>query len=126
MKNKASNIYTVVDEYVDYGCFGKDGLPGVDTVYEEEFESLKEALKEFYMCVSFNEDVRIYKGNRNITKDYILNEAAFKEYYDDAEARKWGHFNFLTYEQSWECVKEYAEKGYSESMENYIDEGIVH
>ena len=125
-EKKPDNIYTLTLTYDDYGQFDENGIPGVSTDHELEYNSLDEALKDFYMSISFNdEDVTLYKGNKDITDEILADETLFKKYYDDEDARDEGHFKYLTYEQSWECIKEYADAGYSESIEKYLQDGII-
>ena len=60
-----------------------------------------------------------------ITDETINNEDLFKKFYADKSALKYCNFNSLTYNQAWQCVKEYAVDGYSSSMQEYIEQGIV-
>ena len=124
-EKKSDNIYTLITKWQDYGSFDEDGIPGVETIREDEYDSLEEALKEFYTCLSFNDGVELYRGNKEITYDVLENESLFKTYYNNKEAVSNGDFKYLAYEQAWECVKEYTEEGYSKLLRNYIDEGII-
>ena len=124
-EKKSEDTYTFTCIYTDYGQVDEMGIPGVETEHEEEFDSLDEALNEFYMSVSFNEEAYIYKGNKDITEETINNEDLFKKFYADKNALKCCNFNSLTYNQAWQCVKEYAVDGYSSSMQEYIEQGIV-
>ena len=124
-EKKSEDIYTFTCIYTDYGQVDEMGIPGVETEHEEEFNSLDEALNEFYMSVSFNEEAYIYKGNKDITEEIINSEDLFKKFYADKNALKCCNFNSLTYNQAWQCVKEYAVDGYSSSMQEYIEQGIV-
>ena len=124
-EKKSDKVYTLVIKFTDYGSFDEDGLPGVETIREDEYDSLEEALKEFYTCLSFNDGVELYRGNKEITYDVLEKESLFKTYYNNKEAVSGGDFKHLTYEQAWECVKEYAEEGYSELLRDYIDKGII-
>lgn len=125
VEKKSEDIYTFTCIYTDYGQVDEMGIPGVETEHEEEFNSLDEALNEFYMSVSFNEEAYIYKGNKDITEEIINSEDLFKKFYADKNALKCCNFNLLTYNQAWQCVKEYAVDGYSSSMQEYIEQGIV-
>lgn len=124
-EKKPDNIYTLVNKWDDYGEFDEDGIPGVETTSEEEYDSLEEALKDFYACVSFNEEVELYRGNKEITYDVLEDESLFKTYYNNKEVVLEGDFQHLTYEQAWECVKEYTEEGYSELLHDYRARGII-
>lgn len=124
-EKKPDNIYTLVTKWDDYGEFDEDGLPGVETTREDEYDSLEEALKEFYTCLSFNDGVELYRGNKDITYDVLEDESLFKTYYNNKEAVSNSDFKYLTYEQAWECVKEYTEEGYSELLHDYVDKGII-
>lgn len=124
-EKKPDNIYTLVIKYTDYGEFDEDGLPGVEAIHEDEYESLEEALKEFYTGLSLNDGVELYRGNKEITYDVLEDESLFKTYYNNKEAVSYGHFKYLAYEQAWECVKEYTEEGYSKLIHDYVAEGII-
>ena len=60
-----------------------------------------------------------------LTEEIINSEDLFKKFYADKNALKCCNFNSLTYNQAWQCVKEYAVDGYSSSMQEYIEQGIV-
>ena len=125
VEKKPDNIYTLVIRYTDYGEFDEDGLPGVETTREDEYDSLEEALKEFYTCLSFNDGVELYRGNKEITYDVLEDESLFKTYYNNEETVSDGDFKYLTYDQAWECIKEYTEEGYSKLIHDYVDKGII-
>ena len=124
-EKKPDNIYTLVTKWDDYGEFDEDGLPGVEATREDEYGSLEEVLKEFYTCLSFNDRVELYRGNKDITYDVLEDESLFKTYYNNKEAVSDSDFKYLTYEQAWECVKEYTEEGYSELLHDYVAKGII-
>ncbi len=100
------DIYTVSYYYKDFGCFDENGLPGVDTYMENTFESFEDALAEAYTCISFDDNnVEIYKGNKNITNEVLTKEENFKKFYN-SDRLKESDFENMHYMDAWEYICE--------------------
>lgn len=100
------DIYTVSYYYKDFGRFDENGLPGVDTYMENTFESFEDALANVYTCISFDDDnVEIYKGNKNITNEVLTNEENFKNFYN-SDRLKESAFENMHYMDAWDFICE--------------------
>ena len=119
------NKYYVRYCWTDYGQFNEDGLPGVEVESIDSYGTLEEALDELYTDISFNEEAAIYKNKKDITEDILADESNFKNFFENSKEKQHTNFEALTYEQAIQCIREYAEEGYSETMDEYIDNGII-
>ena len=98
------------------------------TEYVDEF-AIKTLMeyegKKFINVCSKDLNLNSEEENKKLEKLNKDNEDLFKKFYADKNAIKCCNFNSLTYNQAWQCVKEYAVDGYSSSMQEYIEQGIV-
>lgn len=100
-------MYIVKYTWEDFGQLDDDGIPGVFVHDKDKFNFLEEAINDYFMHISFDENPEIYDGKKSIEKEILYNEELFKKFYEDKEALKYSDFSQMTYEESWARVVDY-------------------